>query len=73
MCDSGEEICRVLEQSLSFINLVIVVNDGPKVAEAKVRFSSNVKIYLFDEFLVSVSMTFYHMNISSQKKLDFML
>ncbi|RTG90399.1 long-chain acyl-CoA synthetase [Schistosoma bovis] len=51
VCDSGEEICRVLEQSLSFINLVIVVNDGPKVAEAKVRFSSNVKIYLFDEFL----------------------
>ncbi|CAH8624224.1 unnamed protein product [Schistosoma intercalatum] len=35
VCDSGEEICRVLEQSLSFINLVIVVNDGPKVAEAK--------------------------------------
>ncbi|VDO49880.1 unnamed protein product, partial [Schistosoma margrebowiei] len=51
VCDSGEEVCRVLEQSLSFINLVIVVNDGPKVAEAKVRFSSNVKIYLFDEFL----------------------
>ncbi|CAH8615663.1 unnamed protein product [Schistosoma mattheei] len=51
VCDSGEEICRVLEQSLSFINLVVVVNDGPKVAEAKVRFSSNVKIYLFDEFL----------------------
>ncbi|CAH8662855.1 unnamed protein product [Schistosoma rodhaini] len=51
VCDSGEEICHILEKSSSLINLVIVVNDGPKVAEAKVRFSSNVKIYLFDEFL----------------------
>ncbi|KAH8865700.1 Long-chain-fatty-acid--CoA ligase 1 [Schistosoma japonicum] len=51
ICDSGEEAFHILEGFSSSINLVIVVNDGPKVAEAKVRFSSKVKIYLFEEFL----------------------
>nr|CAH8870458.1 unnamed protein product [Trichobilharzia regenti] len=51
MCDSGREACHILGQFSSLINVVIIAHDGPKVAEAKVRFSANVSVYLFDEFL----------------------
>nr|CAH8869542.1 unnamed protein product [Trichobilharzia regenti] len=51
MCDSGAEACHILEKFSSSIELVIIANDGPKVAEANARFSDTVNIYLFDEFL----------------------